>query len=108
MPRIAVYSTGRSVAGVLELLKTTTIAHKIADQPTTRVWNVAKAALPQLRRRVTGMPARMCRGHSDRWTAWAVIVDKNDYRQLDLAREHEPARSRRPRKKASRLWWEPA
>jgi hypothetical protein len=41
MPRIAVDFTGRSVAGALELLKTTTIAHKIADQPTTLVWNVA-------------------------------------------------------------------
>jgi hypothetical protein len=34
--------SGRAVAGVLELLKITTFAHKIAEQPTTRVSTVAK------------------------------------------------------------------
>jgi len=41
MPRIAVDSTGRSVAGVLELLKTT-IAHKIADQ-LIRTWRLQES-----------------------------------------------------------------
>jgi hypothetical protein len=33
VPRIAVYSTGRSVAGVLELLKTTTMRTKLPISP---------------------------------------------------------------------------
>jgi hypothetical protein len=41
MPRIAVDSTGRSVAGVLELLKTT-IAHKIADH-LIRIWRLQES-----------------------------------------------------------------
>jgi hypothetical protein len=47
MPRIAVDSTGRSVAGVLELLKTT-IAHKIANQ-LMRTWRLKES----IRRRAT-------------------------------------------------------
>ena len=39
----AVYSTGRSGAGSLELLKTTGLANKVAKQPTPRVWTLAKA-----------------------------------------------------------------
>ena len=38
----AVYSTGRSGAGSLELLKTTGLAKKVAKQRTPPVWRLAK------------------------------------------------------------------
>ena len=37
-----VYSTGRSGAGSLELLKTTGLANKVAKQRTPPVWRLAK------------------------------------------------------------------